>query len=87
MKKSRYTEEPIAFALRQAESGTPVADVCRQMGVSEASLYVWKKYGKLGLTEIRELRQLRDENVRLKRLVADLTLDKHILGEVIRKKL
>jgi putative transposase len=88
MKKSRYTEEQIAFALRQAESGTPVADVCRQMGVSEASFYVWKKkYGKLGLTEIRELRQLRDENARLKRLVADLTLDKHILGEVIRKKL
>ena len=58
------------------------------MGVSEASFYVWKKkYGKLGLTEIRELRQLRDENIRLKRLVADLTLDKHILGEVIRKKL
>ena len=88
MKKSRYTEEQIAFALRQAEGGTPVADVCRQMGVSEASFYVWKKkYGKLGLTEIRELRQLRDENARLKRLVADLTLDKHILGEVIGKKL
>jgi putative transposase len=88
MKKSRYTEEQIAYALRQAESGTPVADVCRQMGVSEASFYVWKKkYGRLGLTEIRELRQLRDENARLKRLVADLTLDKHILGEVIRKKL
>jgi putative transposase len=88
MKKSRYTEEQIAFALRQAESGQPVADVCRQMGVSEASFYVWKKkYGKLGITEIRELRQLRDENARLKRLVADLTLDKHILGEVIRKKL
>ncbi len=88
MKKSRFTEEQIAYALRQAESGTPVADVCRQMGVSEASCYVWKKkYGRLGLTEIRELRQLRDENARLKRLVADLTLDKHILGEVIRKKL
>ena len=88
MKKSRYTEEQIAFALRQAEGGTPVADVCRQMGVSEASFYVWKKkYGKLGLTELRELRQLRDENARLKRLVADLTLDKHILGEVVRKKL
>jgi putative transposase len=88
MKKSRYTEEQIAFALRQAEGGSPVADVCRQMGVSEASFYVWKKkYGQLGLTEIRELRQLRDENARLKRLVADLTLDKHILGEVIRKKL
>ena len=88
MKKSRHTEEQIAFALRQAEDGTPVADVCRQMGVSEASFYVWKKkYGKLGLTELRELRQLRDENARLKRLVADLTLDKHILGEVVRKKL
>ena len=88
MKKSRYTEEQIAFALRQAEGGSPVADVCRQMGVSEASFYVWKKkYGQLGLTEIRELRQLRDENARLKRLVADLTLDKHILGEVIRTKL
>jgi putative transposase len=88
MKKSRYTEEQIAFALRQAEGGTPVADVCRQMGVSEASFYVWKKkYGKLGLTEIRELRQLRDENARLTRLVADLTLDKHILGEVIARKL
>jgi putative transposase len=68
--------------------GTPVADVCRQLGVSEASFYVWKKkYGKLGLTELRELRQLRDENARLKRVVADLTLDKHILGEVVRKKL
>jgi putative transposase len=88
MKKSRYTEEQIAFALRQAEGGTPVADVCRQMGVSEASFYVWKKkYGKLGITEIRELRQLRDENARLKRLVADLTLDKHILGEVFAKEL
>jgi putative transposase len=88
MKKSRYTEEQITFALRQAEGGTPVADVCRQMGVSEASFYIWKKkYGQLGLTEIRELRQLRNENSRLKRLVADLTLDKHILGEVIRKKL
>jgi putative transposase len=88
MKKSRFTEEQITYALRQAESGTPVADVCRQLGVSEASFYVWKKkYGKLDLTELRELRQLRDENARLKRVVADLTLDKHILGEVVRKKL
>ena len=88
MKKSRFTEEQITFALRQAEAGTPVADICRQLGVSEASFYVWKKkYGKLGLTELRELRQLRDENARLKRVVADLTLDKHILGEVVRKKL
>ena len=73
MKKSLYAEEQITYALRQAESGIPVADVCRQLGVSEASFYAWKKkYGKLGLTEIRELRQLRDENSRLKRLVADL---------------
>jgi len=88
MKRKRFTDEQIAMALRQAEGGTPVPDVCRQLGVREASFYLWKKkYAKLGLTEIRELRQLRDENARLKRLVADLTLDKHILGEVVRKKL
>jgi putative transposase len=88
MKGKRFTEEQITYALRQAESGTPVSDVCRQLGVSEASFYLWKKkYGKHGMTEIREMRQLRDENARLKRLVADLTLDKHILGEVVRKKL
>jgi putative transposase len=88
MKGKRYTEGQITYALRQAEGGTPVPDVCRQLGVSEASFYLWKKkYGKLGMTEIREMRQLRDENARLKRLVADLTLDKHILGEVVRKKL
>ena len=76
MKKKRYTDEQITYALRQAEAGTPVADICRQLGVSEASFYLWKKkFGKLGMTEIRELRQLRDENARLKRLVADLTLD------------
>jgi len=85
MKGKRFTDEQITYALRQAESGTPVADVCRQLGVSEASFYLWKK--KYGMTEIREMRQLRDENARLKRLVADLTLDKHILGEVVRKKL
>lgn len=88
MKQKRYSDEQITYALRQAEGGTAVAEVCRQLGVSEASFYLWKKkYGKLGMTEIRELRQLRDENARLKRLVADLTLDKHILGEVVRKKL
>jgi putative transposase len=70
MKGKRFTDEQITYALRQAEGGTPVADVCRQMGVSEASFCVWKKkYGKLGLTELRELRQLRDENARLKRPV------------------
>jgi putative transposase len=88
MKKSRFTEEQILYALRQVEAGTPVSDLCRQLGCSEASFYLWKKrYGNLGITEIKELRQLRDENARLKRVVADLTLDKHILSEVVRKKL
>jgi putative transposase len=87
MKKSKFSEEQIAYALRQADGGTPVGDVCLQLGVSEATSYVWKKkYGQLGLSELREIRQLRDENARLKRLVADLTLDKHILSEVLRKK-
>jgi len=88
MKRSKFTEEQILFALKQGDAGQPIADVCRQMGISEATYYNWKKrYGNLGLLEVRELRQLRDENARLKRLVADLTLDKHILGEVVRKKL
>ncbi len=65
-----------------------MVDVCRQLGVSDASFYLWeKKYAKLGMGEIWEMRQLRDENARLKRPVAELTLDKHILGEVVRKKL
>ena len=87
MKKSRFTEEQIAYTLRLADSGTPVADVCRQMGIAEATFYIWKKkYAQLGVAELRQLRQLQDENTRLKRLVADLTLDKHILQEVIKKK-
>lgn len=87
MKKSKYTEEQIAYVLRQAEAGTPVEDVCRGMGVSVATFYIWKKkYGELGASEVRRLRQLEDENARLKRLIADLTLDKNILQEVIRKK-
>jgi putative transposase len=86
MKRSRFSEEQIAYALRQVESGTPPADVCRQLGISEATLYVWKKkFAHLGASEMRRLRQLEDENNRLKRLVADLTLDKHILTETIRK--
>jgi putative transposase len=86
MKRSKFSEEQVAYALRQVESGTPVADVCRQFGVSEATFYVWrKKYAHLGVSEMRRLRQLEDENTRLKRLVADLTLDKHILTETIRK--
>jgi putative transposase len=86
MKRSRYSDEQIAYALRQSKTGTPVGDVCRQLGISEATFYVWKKkYANLGVTELRELRQLREENAKLKGLVADLTLDKHILGEIIRK--
>lgn len=88
MKKSKFTEEQIAYALRQAESGTPVLDVCRKLGVSEQTFYRWKKkYEGMGVAELRRLRQLEEENRRLKSLVADLTLDKHMLQEVIRKKL
>jgi putative transposase len=88
MKQSKFTEEQLLFALKQAAAGQPVGDVCRQMGVSEATFYVWKKrYGNLGLLEVRELHQLLDENARLKRLVADLTLDRHILQEVVKKKI
>jgi putative transposase len=87
MKRSKFSEEQIAYALRQAESGTPVGDVCRQIGVSEATFYQWKKkFAHLGVSELRRLRQLEDENNRLKRLVADLTLDKHMLSEALRKK-
>jgi len=86
MKKSRFTEEQIAYALRQAEAGTAVGDVCRQLGVSEATFYVWKKkFAHLGVTGLRKLRMLEEENARLKRVVADLTLDRHILQEVLRK--
>lgn len=87
MKKTSYTEEQIAFALKQAETGTRVEEVCRKMGISEAIFYNWKKkFGGMGVTELRRLRQLEDENQRLKRLVADLSLDKEMLQDVIRKK-
>jgi putative transposase len=85
--KKRFTEEQIAFALRQAEGGTPVSEVCRKMGVSEQSFYRWKrKYDGMGVAELRRLRQLEEENRKLKKLVADLALDKHILQEVLQKK-
>ena len=87
MKKTRYTEEQIAFALRQAESGTAVAEVIRKMGITEPTFYRWKKqFAGMGVTEIRRLKQLEDENARLKKLVADLTLDKTMLQDVLKRK-
>jgi len=86
--KKRYSEAQIAFALRQAEAGTPVAEIIRKMGVAEQTFYRWKKkFAGMDVAEIRRLKQLEDENQRLKRLVADLTLDKQMLQEVLRKKL
>ena len=84
MKKTRYTEEQIAFALKQAETGNRVEEVCRKMGISQATFYNWKKkFGGMGVTKLRCLRQLEDENQRLKKLVADLSLDKEMLQEVL----
>jgi putative transposase len=88
MRKAAFTEEQVAYALRQAESGTPVSEVCRKLGISEQTFYRWKrKCAGMGVAELRRLRQLEDENRQLKQLVADLTLDKHMLQEVLRKKL
>ena len=82
MKKSKFSEEQIAYALRQAESGTAVADVCRQ----DATFSVWKKrFAYPGVSELRKLRSLEEENRRLKQVVAELTLDKHMLSEALRK--
>jgi putative transposase len=86
MKKTKFTEQQIAFALKQAETGTRVDEVCRKMGISEATFYNWKKkYGGLGVNELRRLRQLEEENNRLKQIVADLTLDKQMLQDVLKK--
>ena len=88
MKKSRFSEEQIAFALRQAESGTPPAEICRKLGVTEATFYRWKKkFAGMGVSEVRRLKVLEEENRKLKQLVADLSLDKAMLQEVVRKKL
>ena len=86
MKKSKFTESQIVFALQQAESGVTVAEVCRKLGISEATFYSWKKkYGGLNPVELRRLRQLEEENAQLKRIVADLTLDKQMLQDVLKK--
>ena len=88
MKKSRFTEEQIAFALKQNELGVSVEEVSRKMGISEATFYNWKqKYRGLGSSELRRLKQLEEENSKLKRLVADLSLDKAMLQDVLSKKL
>jgi putative transposase len=87
MKRSKFSEEQIVYAIRQAEAGTPVGDLCRLLGVSDATFYTWKKkYAHLGVSDLRRLRQVEEENARLKRLVADLSLDKHMLSEALRKK-
>jgi putative transposase len=87
MPKKQFSEEQIAFALRQAESGTSVGEVCRKMGVADATFYRRRKvYAGMGVSEIRRLKQLEEENAKLKRLVADLTLDKSMLQDALRKK-
>ena len=88
MKKSKFTESQIIYAIRQVEQGDRVEDVSRKLGISNATFYNWrKKYGGMGISELRRLKQLEEENRKLKQLVADLSLDKHMLQEVIKKKL
>lgn len=88
MKASKFSEAQIAFVLKQAEDGTPIAEVCRKAGISQATFYNWrKKYAGLMPSEMKRLRQLEDENNRLKKLVADLSLDKAMLQDVLSKKL
>ena len=87
MPRKRYTEEQIGFALRQAEAGTPVVELCRKLGIGEQTFYRWRKrFGDMGVSEIRRLRQLEEENRRLKQVVADLSLDKAMLQDVVRRK-
>ena len=87
MKSSRYTAEQVAFALRQAEEGTPVGEICRKMGIAEQTFYRWKRrFEGMGVAEVRRLRVLEEENRKLKQLVADLSLDKQMLQDVLGKK-
>ena len=87
MKRKRYTEEQIAFALRRGESGTPIADIVRKMGITEQTYYRWKKkFAGMGVAEVRRLKQLEEENRKLKQLVADLSLDKKMLQDVVQGK-
>ncbi|HAV1884140.1 TPA: transposase [Enterobacter hormaechei subsp. xiangfangensis] len=87
MKKSRFTEEQIDFALKQAELGTPVPEVCRKLGISDATFYTWRKrYGGISPSELKHMQQLEEENLRLKKLVADMSLDKAMLQDALAKK-
>src|ERR1700744_2864800 len=86
MKKSKFTEAQIVFAIKQSETGVSISEICRKMGISEATFYNWKKkFGDLGVTELRRLRQLEEENAKLKQIVADLSLDKQMLQDVLKK--
>lgn len=86
MKKSKFTEAQIVYAIKQSETGTRVEEICRQMGISQATFFNWKKkYGGVGVSELKKLRQLEEENYQLKKLVADLSLDKQMLQDVIKK--
>lgn len=86
--KKRFTEAQIVFALRQATSGTPISEITRKMGISEPTFYRWKKlYAGMDMNEVRRLKQLEEENRKLKQIVADLTLDKQMLQDVLSKKL
>jgi putative transposase len=88
MKVSKFSEAQIAFVLKQAEDGTVIGEVCRKAGISEATFYNWcKKYAGLVPSEMKRLRQLEDENGKLKKLVADLSLDRAMLQDVLRRKL
>ena len=86
MKKSKFSEAQIVYAIRENESGTKVAEITRRLGISQATFFTWKKkYGEMGVTELKRLRALEDENAQLKKLVADLSLDKQMLQEILKK--
>ena len=88
MKRSRFTEQQIAYALQQQDLGTPVDEICRKLGIAQATFFAWKKkYSGLGPPELRRLKQLEEENAKLKKLVADLSLDKAMLQDVVRRKI